>query len=330
MFRPTCEACSDCGDEAFALIDAVPRLPPTPLCFPCFVERLDRVRACAVVRIRDELTGEVVVGARSAEEARGLSVTVADELETAGVSASAEEVTHLEDARDIVGDYHARELARTTLSESRHVYASTSGRGTVVDTWTRTDEDLRDALADSMADAVLGADAVRVRRRADIGDTLATLFPTLAEHRTPSRLGVPELVWKRAKERGVSPESELSYRNQRAGRSFEEYFRDLCDERGLTVLRGKTGLVRYHPDAADEVARKTDGLAGVPDFLVRGDPQRSFGDGWRPDGDSFVEVKRGGSRLSREQKRVVAHLKALGFDVYLFRGEPDGHRFERR
>jgi hypothetical protein len=156
------------------------------------------------------------------------------------------------------------------------------------------------------------------------------MLPTLVEHGTTRRIGVGKSVWRLAKERGVSRGSERSARNQRAGREFEVYFLEWCEERNLEVVRGKSGLVRLYPEAADEVVRKTDGLSGVPDFLVRGDAQNSFGSEWRPEEDVFVEVKRGGSALSREQQDVVAHLKALGFDVYVLRGEPDDHRFERR
>lgn len=327
-FHETDEDCADCGDDAFSATDVLPsRDGTTPVCFACYVERLDRVRACGVVNVADE--GEFVVGALSLVEARELAHRVADEVSSV-VDASVARVRSLEEARDELGDYHARELARAARSETRHVYAATSERGTVVDVETRTDKDTREEIRDAVARYVLDETRLDVRKREDVSDAVASAFPTLVEHGTTRSLGVERAVWKLAKERGVSRGSERSAQNKRAGQDFEEHFADWCDERNLELYRGKSGLVRYHPEAADEVARKTDGLAGVPDFLVRGDGQDSFGSGWRPDDDAFVEVKRGGSTLTREQQEVVAHLKALGFDVFVLRGEPDDYRFERR
>ena len=325
-FRETDEPCADCGNDAFAVIDAhASDEDAAPLCFACYVERLDRVRACGVVSVAG---GEFVVGASSVEETRELAHRVADELSHA-VEVTVENVTPLEEVRDELGEYHARELARGARSETRHVYAGTSERGTVIDAETRTDAEICDALRDELATYVLD-EARRVRKRDDVSEALATLLPTLVEHRVLRRLGVASEVWRLAKKRGVSRGSETSARNQRAGRQFEEYFADWCEDRNLEHIRGKTGLVRYHPETADEIARKTDGLAGVPDFRVRGDGQNTFGSEWRPEGDVVVEVKRGDSRLSREQEEVVAHLKARGFEVYVLRGEPDEHNFEKR
>jgi hypothetical protein len=201
-------------------------------------------------------------------------------------------------------------------------------RGTVVDVETRTDDGFRDALAETVAQRVV--DSRDVRKRVGVADGLATTFPTLAEHGAMRRLGVEARAWRLAKDRGVSEASERAAENQTAGREFEEDFADWCDERNIELQHGKPGLVRLYPEVADALARKTGGLAGVPDFLALGDGQRSFGAEWRPEGDTFVEVKRGTSRLSREQERAIAHLKSHGFDVYVLRGEPDDYVFERR
>jgi len=326
-FRETDDVCADCDDDAFAMTDILPSTDDAvPVCFPCYVERLDSVRACGVVSIGGD--GEFVIGAGSVEDTRELAHSVADEL-TRAVEATVETVLPLRKARDELGEYHARELARCALSETRHVYTGTSERGTVIDTETRTDEETRDDIRERLATYVID-EAPNLRKRDDFSDAVASLLPTLVEHRALRRLRVGSEVWQRAKERGVSRGSETSARNQRAGREFEEYFADWCEDRNLELLRGKTGLLRYHPENADEITRKTDGLAGVPDFLVRGDGQNTFGTEWRPEEDVFVEVKRGSSRLSREQQEVVAHLKACGFEVYVLRGEPDDHSFERR
>ena len=327
MFHETDDVCADCGDDAFAATDAIPNVEAAPVCFSCYVERLNRVRACSLVGVGG---GEFVVGALSVEEAKKIARRVVAELSAAGVRTSFETAAPLVDMRDELGDYHARELARAARSETRHVYAATSERGTVLDVETRTDEGTRDGIRDSLARHVLDETRLGVRKRKDVADAIATKLPSLVEHGATRRLGVERVVWKLAKERGVSQNSERSTRNKRAGREFEEFFADWCDERNLEIYRGKSGLVRYHPEAADEIARKTEGLAGVPDFLVRGDGQDSFGSGWRPDDDAFVEVKRGGSTFTREQQDVIAHLKALGFDAYVFRGEPDQYRFEKR
>ncbi len=329
-FHETDGRCADCGADAFAATDVFASRDETPLCFPCYVDRLDRVRASGVVNVAD---GEFVVGASSVEKAREIAHAVSDELPPS-VDGSVRSVTPLVEARSRghLTDYHARELARGARSETRHVYAGTSKRGTVVDVETSTGEDTRVEVRDSLARRVLDENRVEVRKRADVSGAIADTLPTLVEHRAARTLGVEHAVWGRAKERGVSRGSERAERNQKAGRDFEEYFVDWCEDRNLEVTRGKTALVRRYPDVADDIARKTDGLAGVPDFVVRGDGQRVFGDGdvWRPDDEAFVEVKRGGSSLTREQQDVVAHLKSHGFDVFVLRGEPNSHRFERR
>jgi hypothetical protein len=332
-FFSTDDACADCGADAFAATDILAsgvgrsREDAVPLCFACYVERLDRVRACGVVEVGQ---GEFVAGAPSVEGAENLAHRLADELSAADLEPSVENVAPLTEARDELGNYHARELARAARSETRHVYAGTSERGTVVDVETRTDPETREEVRDALTEYALDGTSLDVRKRDDVYDAVVSAFPTLVEHGTTRSLGVERTAWELAKERGVSRGSERSAQNKRDGREFEECFRGWCDERNLEVHRGKGGLVRYHPDAADEIVRKTDGLAGVPDFLVRDTDQDSFGSEWRPDGDTFVEVKRGTSTLSREQQGVVAHLKALDFDVYVLRGEPDEYRFERR
>jgi len=328
VFRETDDTCADCGDDAFAATDtAGSGDKPVPLCFSCYVERLDRVRACGVVRVAED--GEFVVGASSVDNADRLARRVVDELSLA-IEALVERVAPLAEAQSFLEDYHARELARGALSETRHVYAGAGERGNIIDVETRTDEEARDEVRDVLARHVLDETRLDVRKREDVPDALADTFPTLVEHGAARCLGVGSSVWELAKERGVSRGSERAARNQRAGREFEDFFADWCDERGLRAVRGKTGIVRYHPEAADEVAHKTDGLAGVPDFLVRGDGQNTLGEDWRPDEDAFVEIKRGESTLTHEQQEVVAHLKALGFDVFVLRGEPEDYRFERR
>lgn len=329
MFRPTEDTCIDCGDDAFAVTDAVDCENPVSLCFPCYVDRLDRIRACGVVEVgTDDRTGEFVVGGPSVADTEEIALSVGDELSGDHVDASVETVSSLRGARGLIGGYHTRELARAEHSESRHVYAAASRRGTVVDVKTRTDETFRDGLVETVSRRVLKRR--EIRKRADVADGVATFLPTLAEHGAARLLGIEKVIWERAKDRGVSEASERAARNHDAGREFEEAFVNWCENRNLDVRRGKAAFVRLYPGVADNVARKTDGLAGVPDFLVRGDGQRSLGDGWRPDGDVFVEVKRGTSTLSREQERAVAHLKSHGFDVYVLRGEPDDFVFERR
>jgi hypothetical protein len=330
VFRPTDDDCADCGNKAFAVTDALSADgSPLPACFACYVDRLDRVRVSGVVDVRTEDgTGSFVVGGSSVEETDELAGSVAGELGSGGVRVSVTDVSPLTEARDLIGDYHARELARAERSESRHVYAGTGRRGTVIDTETRTDGRIRGAVSEALARHVVEAN--RIRKRADVDDRVTEEFPTLAEHRATRRLRIEERVWDMAKERGVSEASERAADSREEGRGFEDYFRDWCDDRNINVRRGKPAIVRLYPGVADEIARKTDGLAGVPDFLVRGDGQRSFGGEWRPDADVFVEVKRASSNLSRDQQRVVAHLKSHGFGVYVLRGEPDDIVFDRR
>lgn len=333
MFRPTDSDCADCGADAFAATDIFatgirPMDEVTPLCFSCYVDRVGRVAACGLVRL--ETDGGFVVGAPSVEDADRTARLVTDELENAGVGASDVTVLPLTEARGVLGDYYARELVRGSMSASRHVYAATSGRGTVVDADTRTDEGVQGSVRDALAEYVYRGS--RVLKRDDAYDAVAEKLPILAEHGTTRRLGVGRRVWRQAKENGVSRESERASQNRSAGREFEEFFRDWCDDHNIDVRRGKPALVRLYPEVAAQISRKTDGLAGVPDFLARGDEQRSFGDDWRPESDTFVEVKRGASRLSRDQQSVVAHLKSHGFDVYVLRGDPeeDGYMFEKR
>jgi hypothetical protein len=326
--------CEDCdGDSVFVVpastLTTILNGSSVPLCFECYVERLDRLRACATVEFETQSeAGEFVVAAPSLGDTDDLAHRTASELQKADVDVSTDGPVPLSQARNQIGDYHARELTRGVMSETRHVYAATSERGTVADVMTRTDDDSRDALAEALARHV--TDTSEVRKREDVPDAVATTYPTLVEHRASRSLGVPERVWQRAKDRGVSRGSKRAERNQKAGRKFEEFFQKWCEDHGFGTVRGKTGLLRRYPSVSETVADKTDGLAGVPDYLVCDDRQTSFGDGWRPEGEAFVEVKRGTSNLSREQERVVAHLKSHGFDVYVLRGEPHDHRFERR
>lgn len=332
-FFSTDDACADCGADAFSATDVFSsgvgpsREDAVSLCFACYVERLDRVRACSTVEVGP---GGFVVGAPSVEGAEDLTHRLVDELSAAALEPSVGTAVPLVEAREELGDYHARELARGAGSETRHVYAAASERNTVLDVETRTDEETREEVRDALAVHALDETRLDIRKRDDVYDAVVSAFPTLVEHGTTHSLGVERTAWELAKERGVSRASERSESNVRAGYKFEEHFREWCGERSLEIHRGKSGLIRYHPNVADEIARKTDSLAGVPDFLVRGTGQNSFGTEWRPDGDTFVDVKRGDSRLTREQQTVVAHLKAHGFDVYLLRGEPEDHRFERR
>jgi hypothetical protein len=330
VFRQTEEACLNCGGDPFAATDAFPgKNDLVPVCFPCYLDRTDRVRACSVVEVcTEDRNAEFVVGGPSVAEAGEVARSIVDEVSCRSIDAAAAPASPLKEARDRIGDYHARELARAERSESRHVYAGTSQRGTVVDLETRTDEPFRGALAETVARAIL--DRHDVRKRADAADCISTELPTLTEHRGTRTLGIEETVWSLAKDRGVSDASERSSENQKAGKKFEESFASWCEDRNLELRRGKEALPRLYPEVADEVIRKTDGLAGVPDFLVHGDGQRLFGDGWRPDGDVFVEVKYGTSGLSGEQQEVIAHLKSHGFGVYALRGEPEDFFFEKR
>lgn len=326
------DGCADCGtDPAFSTDEYTDSLPPSPedtvtFCLECYVERHE---VCAYSAVRKELTdgtAELVIGGRSVEEAEGIAEGVADEID--GETGRVAPLTEPETVERF-GTEYVRELSRGIESHRRNIYASTGPRGTVVDFETFTRRELRGTLTDELTECLLNS--TEVRKRADAYTAPTEEFPVLAEHGVPPRLGIGSKVWELAKERGVSRRSERSIENQRAGEDFEDFFAEWCKSRNLSFRRGKPALRRLYPEVAEDIAERTGGLSGAPDFFLRGDGQRSFGSsGWRPDGDAFVEVKGGASRLSREQQDFIAHLKSHGFEVYVFRGEPDEYRFEKR
>jgi len=332
FFASEGDDCADCGTSAlFSTDEHTESLPPSPedakpFCLECYVDRHE-LGFCAVVRKEtDGGTALLVVGGASGEEAESVAAGVADEV--TGEKDGALSLTEPE-VVDRFGVGYVRGLCRGVESHRRNIYASASPRGTVVDFETFTTEEERDALRDELAERVV--DGTDVRKRADVYDALTESYPSLVEHSVASRLGLGRRAWKVAKESGVSRASERSARSQRTGEEFEEYFVEWCEDRNLTVRPGKPALRRLYPEVGDEVAERTDGLSGVPDFFVRGDGQSTFGDEeWRPDGEAFVEVKYGTGRLSREQQDVVAHLKSHGFDIYVFREDRDEYRFDKR
>jgi len=326
------DGCADCGVTAdFSTDEYADSLSPSPedavpLCLECYIKRHE-IGFCSLVR--KQLTGEtaeLVLGCASKKETETISKEVADE-----VGGEAGTVHHLTEDETVekFGTEYIRELSRGVKSRRRNIYASASPRGTVIDFETPTTQRIRDALSEELTEYLL--EVTEVRKRANIYSALTEEFPVLLEHGVLSRLGVRHQAWELAKERGVSARSERSIENQRAGKKFEEFFVEWCERHNLSLRRGKTALRRFYPEVAEEIIERTDGLSGVPDFFLRGDRQCSLEDSqWRPDGETFVEVKRGKSRLSPDQQEVIAHLKFHGFEVYTFCGEPDEHRFEKR
>lgn len=334
--------CSRCGRHAPAVVTDVAvadgvgwsKDDAETYCFPCYIDAVDGHRGVATAEAGD---GRVVAAADSVDRA----TEVVDRLEDGPVSSVVADfdVRHAADAFEdafageyAVSDYYVREVVRGVGSEVRTVYRSTSPEGSVVDVRSHVDAEVRRKLDDACFAAI--------RDHADSVDTKTDLrrltrtdspYPVLASHGALRR--VERRLWSYLKEAGVVSESSLtSAENQAAGREFERYFEDLCGERGLTPHRPAAEAVRrLYPEVYETLERKLDSsLAGVPDYLVEADGHRGWGDRWRPTEDCFVEVKRGDGRMSRRQSKMAAHLKSHGFPVYVLRGEPGSHRFERR
>ena len=348
-----------------ALSDAV---DGEQLCFSCYTARLGGPTHGAAVAVRDTDGRSErcwIVLAADGTDARDRLVRRVerspigdrvDGVECVALAAAYRDgpVARDGDGRPVLGRYAARELARGVGSESRHVYRGSAPRGSVIDVRSHVDDATRDAIgAEILDDAVAGGAHLRVGSRDDAGRVAADAYPTLAAH--GALVGLGDRLWRHVRDEHperLDERSRVASANQGRGRAFEEYFHELCDRSDLVVERPSDVALRErypekHGRLVDWFGER---LTGVPDFFVAApDGQAGLheaaatdgsagadraapdgGDVWRPPGDCFVEVKAGSSRLTREQERMIPYLKALGFPVYVLRGEPGDHRFDRR
>lgn len=335
--------CSRCGDRAPSVVTDVDvsngvgwsEDDARPLCFDCYLEVVDGHRGLARIETSG---GSVVVAADTVESARETTMKLDDSpastvFDGFTVEPAEETFESCFDGEGAFSPYYVREVVRGVDSEVRHIYRSTSPDGSVVDVRSHLERSTRGKLEDACF-AALREPAEDVETKSDLrrltrtGDSPS---PVLARHGALRR--VERRLWSYLKQSGALSNSSLtSAENQESGREFERFFEELCRERGLTPHRPASSALReLYPGVHDALRRKFDErLAGVPDYFVEADGHRGFGDRWRPTLDCFVEVKRGDSRMSRRQSKMAAHLKSHGFPVYVLRGEPDSHRFERR
>ncbi|MFP4631814.1 MAG: hypothetical protein ACLFMT_00055 [Halobacteriales archaeon] len=338
VHRPTEEACGRCrSTPAFETTRFSSGLRRDPgaldvVCIDCYLDGLERAGLQPLRwHVGIEVEGGTVHAAAATEDgARSLR----DALESGPLGAVSRDVTLRSipaafDSGD--GDRaYLRELARGLDSEVRAIYRG-STPSSAVDVTSHVDDSRR--LDDALA-AALRRHLDDVETRDDLRSLLRTErspYPALARHGVLRR--VEGRLWRHLRRTGsLSNRSLTSGDNQRSGREFEAYFEKVCESRGLTPRRpAADALESLYPEVhASLVDRFSPGLPGVPDYFVEVDGHRSFDSGWRPTEDCFVEVKRGSSRLSRRQARVAAHLKSHGFPVYVLRGEPGDHRFDRR
>lgn len=336
--------CSDCGEwercvetNLFVSNGLLPSSGDAEsLCFGCYLNRLDR-RGEAYRRVvtAEPIEGEVVVGAvkRSGDAER-----VAGRLENLlGLEVSHHSIGSLYgDAMNSgsFGEAYLRELARGIGSVNRDVYTSV-GPGShgypVLDFTSFVRREVRGSLVRKAAARIRESPGYsRVSKRGDVERLVRDELPLLGDHGFGGL--VEASLWRRLKERDsdvLGSRSKTAMQNQVQGRGFEEFFEDLCERRGVSYYRDSAAeFRRRHPADHRRLEGKCPGLRGMPDYLVVGDG--GFGDGWRPAGTGFVEVKYRGSRLSGRQKRVVAHLKSQGYPVWVLRGEPEEYRFDRR
>ncbi len=305
------------------------------LCFSCYLDVVDGNHGVGVLDVGD---GAVVVSADSVEATEDVAEAVADEalstvVHDVEVQPADGVFQEAFEGDGPLSDYYVREVVRGVDSEVRAIYGGTSGEGSVVDVESHLSRGGQRKVDDTCFTAL--------RRHSEDVDTKSDLrqltrtdespYPALARHGVLRR--VEGRIWSYVKEAGfVSDSSLTSSENQERGREFERYFEELCRERGLTPHRPSSEALRsLYPDVHSTLQRKfTASLSGIPDYFVEADGHSGWGDRWRPTEDCFVEVKRGGSHMSRRQSKMTAHLKSHGFPVYVLRGEPGDHRFEER
>ncbi|MDY6765149.1 MAG: VRR-NUC domain-containing protein [Halobacteria archaeon] len=322
-------------------------------CFQCYLERVDTIYYALLVSLTvpDEY---IVIGAENADHAERVS----EELSASPLGPWIEDYTYhrLEEAystdtptdysdRGTLTPYYTRELARGIGSESWNIYSGVrlddDDRMSAMDWWTHVREETRGDIRSELLDYVVGSDEYQeVEVREDIDEVFEEVLPVLSGYGLTS--GLRSQVWDHIRENDpylLSDRSRMAMKNQKKGRRFERFFRDLCRENNLECYRDTRYILRsrYPEEYAkllDEFGR---GFNGLPDFFVDANANQSTLErwtggsrvGWKPDGEAFVEVKYGTSDLSPEQRRVVSHLSEAGFDVYVLRGTPDEHSFER-
>ncbi|MDY6780712.1 MAG: VRR-NUC domain-containing protein [Halobacteria archaeon] len=322
------------------------------LCFDCYLRRLDApVRHVSLVRLssgtEEGSEDTAVLGAEDEETLRVLEKALVGSLDDVSTEVSSHSLRDVyastsgsapdgEVRREHLSTYYCREIARGSDSVNRHIYTragEVDGRTTVMDDKSCVSEWKREAVRRKLADAIVEEARDSIETRDDIGEVVEEKYPVLHEHGVTS--GVGRRVWRevRGDSEVLSEASRRSLRNQREGDEFEAFLERLCEERGYDCYRGKEALRTRFPEAERDLLDRFGSLNGVPDYLVSVEPgQERLADngGWMPDGDAFVEVKRGDSRLSPEQERVIPYLKSHGFEMYVLRGDPDDFFFERR
>lgn len=310
-------------------------------CPGCYLDALDSVgEALRHVVVAEVLDDEYVFGAASIRKYTERIVSVLTEVLGLDVSRhSLEELyTMAEEPGEngIPGTYYWRELARGIGSESRDIYTAVIDSSElsfpVLDFTTSLSNEVKVSLARKVAKSLHETDDYqRVNKRGDISRLVSRKVPLLGSHYFGDI--VEGLLWRRLKHHdrellGVG--SRRSIQNQNTGREFELYFEDYCERKGIDYYRDSVdALRRHHPNTYRVLDRKFPGLPGIPDYYVVGDGSLSREE-WCPGGEAFVEVKYRGSQLSKKQTRVIAHLKSHGFPVYVLRGTPDEHYFDRR
>ncbi len=158
----------------------------------------------------------------------------------------------------------------------------------------------------------------------EIERSISNIYPILDEHNC---FNLIKNTWKIVKkENKIKNKSNISINNVNKGKEFERFFKKLCEKRNFEHYRGKKALKKFFP----EKIKKVNGLKGIPDFFIKRNKQKKFVEEWSPNEDCFVEIKRGNSKLARNQKETIAKLKSLGFSVYVFRGNPKRYSFEKR
>ncbi|MFB6283106.1 MAG: hypothetical protein ABEK59_04125 [Halobacteria archaeon] len=344
FFSETTEPCGDCGElkgganlrtDVFTRNSGFRGGEDETYCPACFVERNDGLRYLHILE-PGWCDGKLVAASRT----RGFVDRLSRRVGSLPIYFDGMDTVPLEEAwreSDLPGHY-CREVARGIRSVNRNVYTSVSrDEDSMIDLFSYLSDEGRSEIWRKLYDDFLSTDTLtEISRKDDVRRTVRERYSLLSDHRHTSV--VERRVWsylKENRENQLSKRSRVSVNNQDSGRRFERFFEEYCEDLGIEVRRDSASAVRdLYPESYGELsACFGNGLPGIPDYFVEspeGQSRVSTDGGWFPDGDCFVEVKYGSSRLSDRQARMVPYLKKLGFDVYVLRGKPEGPRFEQR
>ncbi len=226
------------------------------------------------------------------------------------------------------------DLSLGIKSSSRYIYTRITDEQTVIDERTFTPDKSLNHLRKKLLDEVIDSKYYsQITKKKDTKEITQYIYPTLSRHGVTRYL--PSKLWSHVKKHNKSQLDEASNRaskNQTVGREFEDFFEELCKNKGLNPRNTPSNaLHEKDPETYRFIIEKMGSTKGIPDFYVEvPDSKRIKNEKWQPEKDCFVEVKYGDSHLSKHQKRMIPYLKNQGYPVYVLRGSERNYRFDSR